>query len=77
MCEKEWDLIDSIESLSEDLKSESDFLTRIATAVRNLKDQRDKLLVDNERLREKLASQEAMWYLCHDGSEDACCKVHE
>ena len=77
MPEKEWDLVDSIESLSEDLKSESEFLTRIATAVKNLKDQRDKLLVDNERLRESLASWEATWYLCHDGSESACCKDHE
>lgn len=77
MPEKEWDIVDSIESLSEDLKSESDFLIRIATAVKNLKEQRDKLLVDNERLRESLASWEATWYLCHDGSESACCKVHE
>jgi uncharacterized coiled-coil DUF342 family protein len=119
MPEKEWDIVDSIESLSEDLKSESEFLTRIATAVKNLKDQRDKLLVDNERLRkqysdehnramtymndlmganseiecmraerdkaiadnerlrESLASWEATWYLCHDGSESACCKDHD
>ena len=37
----------------------------------------EKLLADNERLRESLASREAMWYLCHDGSESACCKDHE
>ena len=37
----------------------------------------EKLLIDNERLRESLASWEATWYLCHDGSESACCKTHE
>lgn len=39
--------------------------------------ERDKAVADNERLRESLASWEATWYLCHDGSEDACCKAHE
>lgn len=34
MTEKRCDLADSIEALSEDLKSESDFLIRIATAVK-------------------------------------------
>lgn len=37
----------------------------------------EKLLADNERLRESLAAWEAAWYLCHDGDEDACCKVHD
>ena len=77
MTEKRCDLADSIEALSEDLKSESDFLIRIATAVKNLQDQRDKAIAENERLRESLASWEATWYVCHDGSEGACCKAHE
>lgn len=77
MTEKEWDIVDSIESIAEDLHSEADLVSRIATAVKNLKEQRDKAIADNERLREALASSEAMWYLCHDGSEGACCKVHE
>jgi|688.fasta_scaffold420411_4 hypothetical protein len=42
-----------------------------------LRAERDKALADNERLRESLASSEATWYLCHDGSEDACCKAHD
>lgn len=35
------------------------------------------LLADNNRLRDALASWEASWYDCHDGSESACCKAHE
>ena len=35
------------------------------------------LLADNNRLREVVASWEATWYVCHDGSESACCKDHE
>jgi hypothetical protein len=39
------------------------------------------LLREIERLQEELntriANHEAQWYDCHDGSEGACCKVHE
>jgi hypothetical protein len=37
----------------------------------------EELLADNNRLRDALASWEATWYVCHDGSESACCKDHE
>jgi len=37
----------------------------------------EELLADNNRLRDALASWEASWYDCHDGSEGACCKAHE
>jgi formate dehydrogenase assembly factor FdhD len=30
-----------------------------------------------QQLNETIASHEASWYDCHDGSESACCKVHE
>jgi hypothetical protein len=37
----------------------------------------EELIADNNRLRDALASWEATWYDCHDGSEGACCKAHE
>ena len=35
------------------------------------------LINEIERLQEVVASWEAQWYDCHDGSESACCKAHE
>ena len=63
----------------------------VATELRKILDPHDKLhlnltgalkrvealLADNNRLRDALASWEASWYDCHDGSESACCKAHE
>ena len=37
----------------------------------------ERLLAENETLRRRLDDWEATWYLCHDGSESACCKDHE
>jgi len=37
----------------------------------------EELLAENESLRRALDHSKAEWYDCHDGSESACCKLHE
>ena len=70
----DFDVVDALAGLTEDLRSEGDFVARIHDAVAALKKERDEARDEIARLKKRFDDQ---WYECHDGSEQACCKSHE
>ena len=70
----DFDVVDALAGLTEDLRSEGDFVARIHDAVAAMKKELDKARVEVAHLKKAM---EDRWYECHDGSEQACCKSHE
>jgi len=70
----DFDVVDALAGLTEDLRSEGDFVARIHDAVAAMKKELDEARAEVARLKKRFDDQ---WYECHDGSEQACCKSHE